>query len=97
MQQDDSKKSLDTRFSFGGDSKEHITKYLGRTDAENDGKYELLTINNSKYLFYDYNNFLLIENIEVLRVRHKKVSQDFVSLGRLIIRAESELKDEITK
>ena len=46
-QQDDSKKLLDTRYSFCCDFKGHITKYLGGIDTENDGKYELLTNNNS--------------------------------------------------
>ena len=95
MQQDDSKKLLDTKFSFGGDFKEHITKYLGGIDAEYDGKYELLTNKNSKYLFYDYNDFLLMKNIEAFRVRHKKISEDFFGLIRLIIRIESWV--EITK
>ena len=58
-------KSLDTRFSFGGDSKEHITKYLGRIDTENNGKYELLTNKISKYLFYDYKECFLIENMKI--------------------------------
>ena len=84
MQQDDSEKLLDTKFSFGADFKEP-----GGIDAENDGKYELLTNKNLKYLFYDYNNFLLMKNIETLRVRHKKISQDFFRLVRLIIRTES--------
>ena len=84
MQQDDSEKLLDTKFSFGADFKEQ-----GGIDAENDGKYELLTNKNLKYLFYDYNDFLLMKNIETLRVRHKKISQDFFRLAKLIIRTES--------
>ena len=45
MQQDDSEKLLDTKFSFGADFKEQ-----GGIDAENDDKYELLTNKNLKRL-----------------------------------------------
>ena len=110
MQRDDSKNLLDARFNFGSDFEEYIRKYLSGIDAENDDKYDLLTNKNSKYLFSCYMIFLSMKNIEMLRVGHTKISNNFLGavkiqerdwqylIERIVARSENlDLTDEITE
>ena len=109
-QQDDSKKLLDARFTFGGDFEEYITKYPGGINAENDDKYDLLANKNLKYLFYQYHDFFVNEKRWNIKSEAHKTSEDFVRLveiqkrhwqyliERLIARAENlDMRDEIMK
>ena len=74
------KKLLNTNFSFCGDFQQYIRKYLGRVDSQNDDRYNLLAHKNWKYLFYSYNNFQTMKNIESLTIGHSKISDTFTCL-----------------
>ena len=46
-------------------------------------KYNILTNKNSKYLFYWYNGFLKSKNIEQIKTRPTKISEDSVRLVKI--------------
>ena len=71
-QQDTTRKLVDSNFSFGGDFQCYIKEYLAGINAHDD--------ENSKYLFYRYNGFLISKNIKLIKIRHTKISEELVGL-----------------
>lgn len=50
---------------------------------QNDNKLDLLTNKSSKYLFYWYSNFVEWKELPVQKIRHLKISEDFVGLVKI--------------
>ena len=61
-QQDTSKKLLNVKLSFGEYFQKYIRQYLAGITA--------------KYLFYRYNDFLHMRNLEMSLIRHTKIAED---------------------
>ena len=71
------KKPLDINYS------NHITKYLTGIKDVNDDKYDMLTHKTSKFLFYQFNNYLPQINKPVKYIKHTEIADDDFALGVL--------------
>ena len=74
---------LQIEFSYSVDFDSYISKNLMAIKSVNDNKYDMLTINSSKFLLYNFNNYLSRRGSPVKHVRHTIVSEDLHGLLRL--------------
>ena len=82
-QQDENKKKLLIDFSYDDDYTNYITKYLPGINKIDDGKFDVLTNKNSKYLFYLFNSYRESLNKPKQFVRHSVVTDDNYALKEL--------------
>ena len=52
-------------------------------DAKADDRFDMLTNNNVKYLFYWYNDFLLSRNLPIISISHSKIVGDCVAFEEI--------------
>ena len=76
LQQNYSKKLLKMKFIFSADYKAYVSKYLMAEKSTNDDKYNMLTKKNSKFCFYNFDDYLDRLCRPVERVRHSIVSEN---------------------
>ena len=53
-------------------------EYLGGINSHDDDKYDVLTNKSSNFLFYWYNDLLTSKNIQPIKIKHIKISEDLV-------------------
>lgn len=82
-QEDQTKKLLKTEFETSEDYKDYIEKYLLAIKNVNDDKYDMLTHKISKYLFYNFNNYLSRIGRPVQFVRHTQIPDNDYALTTL--------------
>ena len=77
-QQGYEKKLTNGDFCYWGDFSKYINEFLSGIDSEADDRFDLLTDKNAKYLIYRFNGYLQSQNIEKLKIRHRKIFEDFL-------------------
>ena len=82
-QEDQTKKLLKTEFETSEDYKDYIEKYLLAIKNVNDDKYDMLTHKNSKYLFYNFNNYPSRIGRPVQFVRYTQIPDNDYALTTL--------------
>ena len=70
-------------FEISDNYENYILKYLDAIKNKNDDKYHILTHKNSKFLFYNFNNFLnrIIQKPKL--IRHTNISDDDFTLENI--------------
>ena len=55
-------------------------EYLGGINSHDDDKHDVLTNKSSNFLFYWYNDLLTSKNIQPIKIKYIKISEDLVGL-----------------
>ena len=72
------KKLTNGDFCYWGDFSKYINEFLSGIDSEADDRFDLLSDKNVKYLIYRFNGYLQSQNIKKLKIRHRKIFEDFL-------------------
>ena len=81
-QQDYTKKLL-IEFEISDNCENYILEYIDAIKNRNDDKYDMLTHKNSKFFFYNFNNFLNRIGEQPKLIRHTKIWDDDFALENL--------------
>ena len=81
--QDTSKKILIIEFKTSHDYDKYFTKYLAAIKNINDDKYDMSTNKNSKFLCYNFNDYLSLIGKPPQLVSHTVISDDDYALTEL--------------
>ena len=52
-------------------------------DADTDDRFDILTNKSVKYLFYWYNDFLILKNLPTSSIRYSKIDEDYVAMEEI--------------
>ena len=70
-------------FIYGGNYVDYFNWLIQGFTSYQENKLDVLTIKNSKYLFYRYNNILKESNFEVKKVKHSVVTDDYKATEKI--------------
>ena len=70
-------------FEISDNYENYILEYLDAIKNKNDDKYDILTHKNSKFLFYNFNNFLNRIGQKPKLIRHTNISDDDFTLENI--------------
>ena len=82
-QNDSSKKIVKEKLYYAGSYQEYLSEFLAGFSAEEDAQLDMLTNKSIKYLFYRYNDLVVVDDLEPAFIVHTKVSDDKVVLESL--------------
>ena len=83
VQENYEKKLLKLELSYAGGFGSYRSKYLTVIKLVSYDKYDMLTHENSKFLFYQYNDYLDRNKRPMGRVKHTIILEDEVGLCEL--------------
>ena len=78
-QQDSSKGIINYDLSFEGSFKDYYKWVLNGYDSYAKTKFALLTLRNTKYLVFHFNDWLKWTGQPLLKIRHSKVTDDYLA------------------
>ena len=78
-QQDSSKGMINYDLSFEGDFKDFFKWIINDYDSYEKTKFDLLTLKNTKYLVYRFNNMLKSTGQPMIKIRHIKVTDNYLT------------------
>ena len=76
-QQDSSKEMINYDLTFEGSFKNYYKWILNDYDSYKKTKLDLLTLKNTKYLVYRFNDMLKSTDQPMMKIRHSKVTDDY--------------------
>ena len=76
-QQDSSKEMINYDLTFEGSFKNYYKWILNDYDSYEKTKLDLLTLKNTKYLVYRFNDMLKSTDQPMMKIRHSKVTDDY--------------------
>ena len=76
-QQNSSKGMINYDLSFEGDFKGFFKWIINDYDSYEKTKFDLLTLKNTKYLVYHFNDMLKSTGQPMIKIRHSKVTDDY--------------------
>ena len=76
-QQNSSKGMINYDLSFEGDFKDFFKWIINDYDSYEKTKFDLLTLKNTKYLVYHFNDMLKSTGQPMIKIRHSKVTDDY--------------------
>ena len=82
-QQNEFKGVIKQDFKFSGNYKEYFQWILNQFDAHEKTNYDLLSFQNIKFLVYRYNDILLSDGDEIIRIRHSQLTNDYLAAAEI--------------
>ena len=80
LQEDETKKFNEREFVYDHTYQQYYDQFLLKINQQDDDRLDVLTNENSKFLFYHFNDFLTCLNVMRLRVRHSKTTNDDLAI-----------------
>ena len=78
-QQDSSKGMINYDLPFEGSFKDYYKWILNDYNSYEKTKFDLLTLKNTKYLVYRFNDMLKSTGQPMMKIRHSKVTDDYLA------------------
>ena len=78
-QQDSFKGMINYDLSFEGDFKDYFKWIINDYDSYQKTKFYLLTLTNTKYLLYHFNDMLKSIGQPMIKIRHSKVTDNYLA------------------
>ena len=94
-QQDSSKGLINYHLSFEGNYNDYYRWILNNFDSYEKTKLDLLTQKNTKYLVYRFNDTLKSTGQPLIKIRHSKVTDDYLQLKKFKIKIGKILLSEL--
>ena len=66
-------------FTYGNSYKNYFNWLMTGFDSYEKAKLDILKFKNAKYLFYRFNNFLSESNVQIKKIKHSTVTDDFIA------------------
>ena len=66
-------------FTYGDSYKNNLNWLMTGFDSYEKTKLDLLKFKNAEYLFYRFNNFLSESNVQIKKIKHSTVTDDFIA------------------
>ena len=78
-QQDSSKGMINFHLSFEGNFKDYYKWILNDYDSYEKTKFDLLSLKNTKYLVYRFNDMLKSTGQTMIKIRNSKITDDYLA------------------